>query len=439
MRNKLKYNIAVIGLGYIGFPLLVELEKTCNSVIGFDISQNKIDKRNAETNNYYTLTNKKEDLYNKDVYIVCVPTPIDDKNVPDLSNVTDATNMLAEILDYNVKNYPEALNIICYESSIAPYTVNNICKDIIELRDTLFNNNGIKNYVLAHAPERMCPGDEEHTVNRICKIVACEDADTLNILKKIYYSIMQPEWGGDVITTTSIEAAEASKMLENIQRDINIALMNEYAILMNQLNIDMHEVLRLARTRWNFSNYTPGLVGGHCIAVDPYYIVDLDKEHTKFIQTARNINDSVTPYIVNKFKELVDEYSIKDIKIGILGFAFKENCDDIRNTRVLDIYNMLSKDYQTYVIDDLVDKKAVKDVYNLEINNVTDFKNSLNCLIIAVPHNKYRHNIQIILDNVLQKYNTNDSDYSVKNIVIDIKGVCNNIDIPDNTLIWAYS
>ena len=144
MRNKLKYNIAVIGLGYIGFPLLVELEKTCNSVIGFDISQNKIDKRNAETNNYYTLTNKKEDLYNKDVYIVCVPTPIDDKNVPDLSNVTDATNMLAEILDYNVKNYPEALNIICYESSIAPYTVNNICKDIIELRDTLFNNNGIK-------------------------------------------------------------------------------------------------------------------------------------------------------------------------------------------------------------------------------------------------------------------------------------------------------
>ena len=438
MRNKLKYNIAVIGLGYVGFPLLVELEKTCNSVIGFDISQNKIDRRNNETNNRYILTNKKEDLYNKDVYIVCVPTPIDNNNIPDLSNITDVTNMLAEVLDYNVKNNPEALNIICYESSVAPTTINNICKEIIELRDTLFNNNGIKNYVLAHAPERMSPADNEHTVSRVCKIIACEDTDTLNILKKIYYSIMETEWGGDVVTTHSIEAAEATKMLENIQRDVNVALMNEYTSLMNKLNIDMNEVLRLARTRWNFCNFTPGLVGGHCVSVDPYYIVDLDKENTNIIQMARKINDNVPVYIINKFDELVKKYNVENIKIGILGFSFKENCDDIRNTRVFDIYKLLSDKYKTYVIDDFVDKINVKDVYNLEIKNVTDFKNDLNCLIIAVPHDKYKHNIQLILDNILQKYNDNE-DYDVKNIVVDIKGICNNVNIPDNTLIWAYA
>lgn len=437
MHNKLKYNIAVIGLGYVGFPLLVELEKTCNSVIGFDISQSKIDRRNKETDNYYILTNKKEDLYNKDVYIVCVPTPIDNNNTPDLSNITDVTNMLAEILDYNVKNYPEALNIVCYESSVAPTTINIICKEIIEIRDSLFNNNGIKNYVLAHAPERMSPADNEHTVNRVCKIVACEDANSLNILKKIYYSIMQTEWGGDVITTTSIEAAEATKMLENIQRDVNIALMNEYTVLMNKLHIDMNEVLRLARTRWNFCDFTPGLVGGHCVAVDPYYITDLDNENTKIIQLAREINDNVPAYIVKKFNELVKEYSIDNVKIGILGFSFKENSDDIRNTRVFDIYKNLSKYYETYIIDDLVDKNNAKDVYNLEINNVTDFKNSLNCLIIAVPHTKYRHNIQLILDNILQKHDN--EDFNIRNIIIDIKGICNNVDIPDNTVIWAYS
>lgn len=430
--SKLKYNIAIIGLGYVGFPLLQALEKTCNNVVGYDISQYKIAKLNKKTQFEYNLTTNIEDIYDKDVYIIAVPTPIDNNHIPDLSYITDATNMIAEVLEHNIKNHSNSMNIVCYESSVAPTTINTVCKEIIELRKNLINN---ENFILAHAPERMTPADNEHTVSRVCKIIACENEKALNDLRKIYYSIMETEWGGDVVTTTSIEAAEATKMLENIQRDVNIALMNEYSILMNKLNIDMNEILRLAKTRWNFCDFRPGLVGGHCVSVDPYYVIDIDTENTKLMQMARTINDYTPYYIINKTKELLKIYQSDNAKIAILGFAFKENCDDIRNTRVFDIYRELSKEYTTMVIDDVVDAHEVKNVYNFEISNISECENIINCLIVAVPHDKYRYNIEDIISSMLKKY---DNESSMKNIIIDIKGVCNNIIVPNNTVIWKF-
>lgn len=438
--DKLNYSIAIIGLGYVGFPLLEAFSKTCYNVIGYDKSTDRIKELSSKYTNRYNLTNKSDDLKYYDIYIIAVPTPVDSNNKPDLSNIIDATLMVADILQYNVKmnkidNEFSFDNIICYESSVAPTTINTVCKQLLELRDYLYNpDDDSYNFSIAHSPERINPGDSEHTVDKITKIVAANDENTINILKKVYNSIMDICNGGRIITTSSIEAAEAAKMLENVQRDVNIALMNEYALLMDKLNIDMNEVLRLSRTRWNFCNFTNGLVGGHCVAVDPYYIVDLDEKNTTLIQTARKINEYVPSYIANKTLELIDDNNIKKPLIGILGFAFKENCDDIRNTKVYNIYKLLTKIHNVVVFDDIIDKNKVNQEYNLEINNMQDYENTLDCIIIAVPHDIYKNDIYNICRKLLKKQ-------TQIRLIIDIKGIydINSYNaLYENTVVWGF-
>ncbi len=415
MKNNIynKYKIAVIGLGYVGFPLAIEFSKYFN-VKAFDIDKKRINElKNSYDRN--STSSKKLNLNNKNInytsnikelricnfYIITVPTPINKNNNPDLRFIRSACSLVSKILKTD--------DIIVFESTVYPGLTENFCVPLIERYSKLTY---LKDFFVGYSPERINPGDKKRTLTNIIKVVSGCDRKTTSIINKIYKTIIDA--GTHVVS--SIKVAESAKVIENTQRDLNIALINELSIIFNKLNINTYDVLKAAGTKWNFQKYYPGLVGGHCIGVDPYYLTYLAKKisiNPKIITSGRSLNDNMHKHIVKNLISKLKEKKInkKNIKVLILGFTFKENCNDIRNTRILNLYNLLSKKFKTFVHDPLVDKNSLKKNKIKFVDNISSSK--YDSLIIAVNH------------NIFKKYTLNDFKKNLysKSVIYDLKGL----------------
>ena len=385
--------ISVIGLGYVGLPLFVELSKKFNTV-GFDLNKDRIQalQESKDLNNEVSedalielknrFTFDGSDIDNSDVFIVATPTPVDNDNQPDLAILISATKSVATKLQKG--------NLVIFESTVFPGCTEEICVPILEEISGL---RYIDDFGCGYSPERINPGDTKHTIRNVNKIVSASNDQYLELAFSIYTAVVDAQ----VYKAPNIKTAEAAKIIENIQRDVNIALVNEWAILFKKLNIDTSEVLKAAGTKWNFLDFKPGLVGGHCIGVDPYYLEFKAKQigmDTKMLSSGRAINDYMPQYIAEEIFDLIKSCSIniKDIKCTILGFTFKENCPDVRNTKVYDLYNLLKKEISSIaVFDPMADKATVKDIYNLNLADEIDFS-STNLLILAVGHDAFLSN-----------------------------------------------
>ncbi len=387
--------IGVIGLGYVGLPLAVEFGKIY-SVVGFDINEKRISElskgvdRTLETNSeelkeakHLRFTTNIEDLKLVNVFVVTVPTPIDDYKIPDLTPVIKASETVGKALSNNA--------VVVYESTVYPGCTEEDCVPVLEKFSGLKFN---KDFYCGYSPERINPGDKEHRVSSIKKIVSGSTPEIAESLNTLYKSIIK----AGTHLAPSIKVAEAAKVIENSQRDINIAFVNELAKLFDIMNIDTLDVLEAAGTKWNFLPFRPGLVGGHCIGVDPYYLTHKAVHlgyHPEIILAGRRINDKMGAFVANQLVKLMikKEHKINSSKILVLGITFKENCPDIRNSRVIDIIHEL-KDFgcQVDVFDPWADKEEVQHEYKLDI--LTDLKDidskKYNGVILAVAHNQFK-------------------------------------------------
>lgn len=414
--------ISLVGLGYVGMPIAVSFANKAK-VIGFDINEEKIQQykngidptnevgNDLIKNTSVCFTSNSEDLRKAKFHIVAVPTPILDDSTPDLRPIKSASITLG-------KNLTKG-SIVVYESTVYPGVTEEICVPILERESGLVCGIDFK---IGYSPERINPGDKEHRIENIIKIVSGMDKETLEIVAKVYELVVNV----GVHKASSIKVAEAAKVIENSQRDINIAFMNELSIIFNKLNIDTNEVLAAAKTKWNFLNFTPGLVGGHCIGVDPYYLTYKAEQvgyHSQIILAGRRINDDMGKYIVeNVIKNLIkEEIPINNAKIGLLGFTFKENCPDTRNTRVIDIYNEL-KEYSIdpIVYDPEADANEAYHEYGIKFGDKTMLKN-LDSIIIAVGHDSFKKMSKVELDEMFLETNH-------RKIIFDIKGILNDSD-----------
>jgi UDP-N-acetyl-D-galactosamine dehydrogenase len=392
--GKSNYKICIIGLGYVGLPLAVEFSKYYKT-IGYDINKdrvksllNGIDKtleistKILQKSKNLLFTNSSKDIQDANVYIITVPTPVDKYNNPNLIPIEKATQAVAEYLKKG--------DIVIYESTVYPGVTEDICVPILEKGSRLKYN---IDFSCGYSPERINPGDKEHTLTKIKKITSGSNHETALIINELYNQIIQ----AGTFLASSIKVAEAAKVIENAQRDINIAFVNELAKIFNLLDIDTYEVLEAASTKWNFLNFKPGLVGGHCIGVDPFYLAHKAKEvgyHPEIILAGRRLNDSMGSYIANQFIKLLIKNDIKvnKARIIIFGITFKENCPDIRNSRVIDIITELnSYGINIDVYDPWADSKEVAKEYNINIlTHIYDLNNYIGG-IIAVGHNEFKN------------------------------------------------
>ena len=382
--------IAVIGLGYVGLPVTVAFARK-QSVIAFDIDSNRIGKlrkgidstgevKSTElvTDNLI-FTDKAGDLKRADFFIVAVPTHVTNNNQPNLRLLLKASEMIALQL--------KAGDIVVYESTVYPGTTEGECVPVLE------KFSGLKcgiDFFVGYSPERINPGDKERSFTQITKIVSGQTKEVLEIVASVYASVVT----AGVYKAESIKIAEAAKVVENTQRDLNIAFINELAIILHELDIDTKAVLDAAGTKWNFLPFTPGLVGGHCISIDPYYLIYKAKSigyHPEIISASRKVNNAMGKYIAEQSIKLLISLGvdIRRAKVGILGFTFKENCSDIRNTQVFHIVQEL-REYGIHVIvhDSRAIANSVKTEYGIEMQELSDFK-QLNGLILAVAHSEY--------------------------------------------------
>src|SRR5690554_117070 len=415
--------IAVIGLGYVGLPLAVEFGKHFK-VMGFDINNKRIDelksgldktleveKKDLIDAKYLSYTSNINDIAEADIYIITVPTPVDSFKRPDLTPLLKASETVGKVLSRN--------NIVIYESTVYPGCTEEDCVPILERESGLkFNSD----FFCGYSPERINPGDKEHRLTTIKKIVSGSDEKTTKAVEALYSTIIT----AGIHTAPCIKVAEAAKVIENAQRDINIAFVNELSMLFNLMNIDTLDVLEAASTKWNFLQFKPGLVGGHCIGVDPYYLthkaVNLGY-NPEIILAGRRINDGMGSYVVNRFvKQLIKKgYKINNAEVLVLGITFKENCPDIRNSRVIDIIREL-QDFgcNVDVFDPWVDTDEVKHEYALDV--ITDVKNldfpKYKGIILAVAHNEFKN-----LDYPQVKKNGT--------VIYDVKGILNRNFIDD--------
>lgn len=383
--------ISIIGLGYVGLPLAVEFSKKGFQVIGFDINEARIQElqqgvdhtlevSNEELQQAATLqyTNKAEDIAKANVYIVTVPTPITDHKFPDLYPLEAASNLVGSVLG--------KYDIVIYESTVFPGCTEEVCVPILEEKSGLTFN---EDFFCGYSPERINPGDKKHRVNNIVKVTSGSTPDIADEVDELYKSIITV----GTFKASSIKVAEAAKVIENSQRDINIAFVNELALIFGKLGIDTHEVLQAAGTKWNFLPFTPGLVGGHCIGVDPYYLTYKAKSvgyNPQVILAGRKINDNMGKYIAERVVKLMikQEKLVKGAKVTILGITFKENCPDIRNTRVIDIVHELTEyGIEVEVFDDNVNVSEVKRTYNIDL--VSTISKDTSAIILAVAHKSF--------------------------------------------------
>ncbi len=388
--------IAVIGLGYVGLPLAVEFGRKYRTV-GFDISLdrveqlNKGDDRTLEIEGPYLtntlesglfkVTTCKEDIAECNVYIVTVPTPTDKNNRPVLVPLQKASETVGSVLNKG--------DIVVFESTVYPGVTEEVCVPVLEeISGLKFNHD----FFVGYSPERINPGDKYHTITKILKVTSGSTPQAAEFIDQLYNSIIE----AGTFKASCIKVAEASKVIENAQRDINIAFVNELSKIFTLLNIDTTEVLEAASTKWNFLNFRPGLVGGHCIGVDPYYLAQKAQEvgyHPEIILAGRRLNDQMGQYVASETIKLMikKDIRIKGAEVLILGFTFKENCPDIRNTKVIDIVNELnSYKVNCTLVDPWANRVEVKEEYQLEICNEIPSQ-KYDTIILAVGHYKFQN------------------------------------------------
>ena len=408
--------ICIIGLGYVGLPLAHAFSSKYQ-VVGFDINQKRIEELNDGFDRTEELTNEQvneaikngmkfslniDDIKDCNIFIVTVPTPIDKNNRPDLTPLIKSSQTVGKVLKTN--------DIVIYESTVYPGVTEEVCVPELEkISGMKFN----KDFFCGYSPERINPGDKEHTVTKILKVTSGSTPEVANKVDDLYKSIIK----AGTHKASSIKVAEASKVIENTQRDVNIALINELALIFNTMNIDTNDVIEAAATKWNFIKLTPGLVGGHCIGVDPYYLTYKAEElgyKPNLILGARQINNGMAKYVAERTIKLMIKkgLQIKDSKVLVLGITFKENCPDVRNTKVVDIVTEM-QEYGCIVdiADYWADKAEVKHEYNLDLKENYDF-DDYQAIIVAVGHKEYR-NLEISNDN---------------KVIFDIKSILTNAD-----------
>jgi UDP-N-acetyl-D-galactosamine dehydrogenase len=396
--------IGVVGLGYVGLPVALGFAKNFK-VVAYDVDSKRIKqlKQNSDKNKEFNAgqliarskniryTDFCYDLADCNFYIITVPTPIDEYNVPDLSYLISATSIVGHVLDEQ--------NTIVYESTVYPGCTRQIAKDY--LSDTC-------PYWLGYSPERINPGDHEHTFENITKIVSgCTDASR-DFIAQVYSQAVETVYPVD-----SIEIAESAKVIENIQRDVNIGLMNELSMLFDKMGIPTNKVLDAACSKWNFHDYRPGLVGGHCIGVDPYYLLHAAKKynfHPQIIDAGRRINDGMVDVIVNKIRNF--DYGGH---VLIAGYTFKENCNDTRNSKALEIYDKLIDAKVSVLLYDPFERDL-----DTNIDEIKNKANHYNVLVLAVPHDEIKENLDILLDSL-----------QIGGLIIDVKSILDPFDYGD--------
>lgn len=414
-----KKKIAVVGLGYVGLPLCIGFGKAFRGVIGFDISKSRINDLRSGIDRTLEIspedikrtsvefTSDAHTLKNAAVIVIAVPTPINSHNIPDLGPLESASQIVGSNMSKGT--------VVVYESTVYPGVTEDICAPILE------KYSGMKagiDFKLGYSPERINPGDKKHKLENIIKVVAGQDKETTELLAQIYGKVVK----AGIYKAKNIRTAEAAKVIENIQRDINIALINELSIIFHKLGLDTKEVLDAAKTKWNFLPFEPGLVGGHCIGVDPYYLTFKAQEvgyHPEVILAGRRINDYMGKYIAEQtIKELIkSDVTVKGSKVLIMGFTFKENVKDIRNTRVIDIYNEL-KEYgvNPYVYDPEADREEVHSEYGIDIVESPETFSPYDCIIMAVRHDEFKEFSVEYLRSLCRNNNP---------VLIDVKGLFN--------------
>ena len=402
--------ISVIGLGYVGLPLAKNFAEHLKT-IGYDIDESKVEELNSQNeDSNLTFTTDASKISEADFIIVCVPTPVTENKEPDLSIVKSASKTVGKHLTKD--------SIVVYESTVYPGATEEECLPILE------EESGLKareDFSIGYSPERVNPGDEEHTIDKITKIVAGDSKKTGKVLEKLYSLIT------DVYLAPDIMTAEAAKVIENVQRDLNIALMNELSIIFSKLDLDTDEVLDAAATKWNFHRYYPGLVGGHCIPVDPYYLVKKAKEldyHPQVILAGRSINDHMPKHVGELAIKGLNEVGkvIKDSKVLLMGLTYKENVEDTRKSPAKDIVNLLKEfKVDVYGYDPYLSEEKIE---SFDVKPTTSMK-GFDCLIITVAHEEFR---DLDIDDL-----TNETDG--KTVVIDVRGIFHQEQI-DHKNIW---
>lgn len=430
MKKELKENvICVVGLGYVGLPLAVSFAKKYK-VIGFDINSAKIAKYKSgidvtnevgnellkESTIEFTTDEKK--IESADVVIIAVPTPIDRHKKPELTPVTSSS----EIVGRNLKKGA----VVIYESTVYPGLTEEICMPILEKNSKMKCGEDFK---IAYSPERINPGDKEHRFETIKKIVSGMDEETLEFVANLYSSVLK----NGIYRASSIKVAEAAKVIENSQRDINIAFVNELAVIFNKLGIDTNEVLDAASSKWNFLNFRPGLVGGHCIGVDPFYLTYKSEEMghlSELILASRRVNDGMGKFIAdNVIKKLIKTgRKVKGAGILILGLTFKENVPDLRNSKVMDIIKELNEyDVKVYARDPYADLDEIEREYSIKID-ANEKNEKVDAIVFAVAHDEYK---AIKIDEI--KHMLKDD----SNLVFDIKQIINKEEARKNNIdLW---
>ena len=415
--------ITIVGLGYVGLPLAIHLARYFE-VIGFDIDAGRIaelqagedrtDEVDAASLNDTTMrfTDDEAALAGTNIFIVTVPTPVDDDNRPDLRPVRGASETVARNL--------ETGSIVVYESTVYPGVTEDVCGPILETGSGLLRGT---DFFLGYSPERINPGDREHTVDRITKVVAGETPEVTAQLKAIYGAVN----GGDVFKARDIRTAEAAKVIENAQRDINIAFVNEVAVILNGLGLDMLDVLEAANTKWNFLSFQPGLVGGHCIGVDPFYLAHAAQSighNPEVVLAGRRINDGMGSYIAT---EVAERLAAMPARVLVLGLTFKENVPDLRNTRVVDIVSSLqSIGHAVDVHDPHADRAEAEQLFGIDLLETLDDASGYDAVIGAVRHREYVSLDAAALSRLLAE----------DGLLADIKGMWRAADLPEAYRRW---
>jgi len=421
--------VAVVGLGYVGLPIAVAFGKQA-PVIGFDVNQAKVEElrkgidRTGEVSSKdlsetrITYTWEPADLKAADFIIVAVPTPINDALQPDLR----ALRMCSEAIGANLA----AGTIVVYESTVYPGVTEEVCLPILEKKSGL--KAGV-DFKVGYSPERINPGDKEHTLERIVKVVSAQDAESLEIVAETYGKVVK----AGIHRASSIKVAEAAKVIENTQRDLNIALMNELALIFHRLGIDTKSVLDAAGTKWNFLKFFPGLVGGHCIGVDPYYLTSKAESvgyHPQVILAGRRINNGMGKYVAEQTMKLFGQLPrpVSELKVAVLGLTFKENVPDLRNSKVPDIINEL-REYgiQVVVHDAIAESKEAEHEYGITLADWKDIKD-VDGVIVAVVHRAY---LDMGLDELLKPLRSQRN-----GVLIDVKSIFDPAKVPASIKYW---
>jgi len=423
MAARAKEKIAVIGLGYVGLPLALALARHY-PVTGFDVSKTRISElqgavdRSGEIDpsvlraSTMTFTGDVDALKAANIYIVTVPTPVDAENKPDLGALTAACGTLAKVLKKG--------DIVVFESTVYPGITENFCGPAMEAVSGL--ECGV-DFFLGYSPERINPGDKEYTVERITKVVSGQTPEVAERLAKVYGRVT----GDNIFIAKNIKTAEAAKVIENAQRDINIAFVNELAMICNKIGLATHDVLAAASTKWNFLPFTPGLVGGHCIGVDPYYLAHLARSlghEPEVILSGRRINEGMANFIAEQIDEHLDG---KPSRILVLGLTFKENVPDLRNSKSADLVRILSdKGHHVDVHDPCADPDEAKHEYGLDLHPVMNEIPPADCIVGAVRHDVYcDYTAEVLAAQV-----------SDGGLVVDLKGMWRDIELPDGIRRW---